>query len=158
MIDELCLNDTLLASAQEVFNTMISGNIEFCKNEQDIEGDSFLGSITFKGSLEGCLTICCGVSCAKTIALKMLAMEPCEELSEEEIGDALGEVTNMVMGSVKSRLQNSTSNIAVSIPTVVTGQKLQNSLGEGTTKTCVKVKLENEYIAELSMLYKEASE
>jgi chemotaxis protein CheX len=157
MIDELCLNDTLLASAQEVFNTMISGNIEFCKNEQDIEGDSFLGSITFKGNLEGCLTICASAPCAKTVALKMLAMEPCEKLSEEEICDALGEVTNMVMGSVKSRLQNTTSNIAVSIPTVVTGRKLQNSLGEGTIKTCVKVKLENEYIAELSMLYREAS-
>ena len=157
MIDELCLNDTLLASAQEVFNTMISGNIKFCKTEQDIEGDSFLGSITFKGSLEGCLTICASVPCAKTIALKMLAMEPCEKLSEEEICDALGEVTKMVMGSVKSRVQKTTGKIEVSIPTVVTGRKLQNSLGEGTTKTLVGAKLENEYIAELSMLYRETS-
>ncbi|MCP4263236.1 MAG: chemotaxis protein CheX [Planctomycetes bacterium] len=156
MIDELCLNDTLLVSSQEVFNSMISENIEFCENDQNIEGDTFLGSITFKGTLEGCLTICCSVSCAKTIALKMLAMELSEELSEEEICDALGEVTNMVMGNVQSRLQNTISNMAVSIPTVVTGQKLQNSLGEGTTRTLVKVKLENEYIAELSMLYREA--
>ena len=158
MIDELCLNDTLLKSAQEVFNSMISENIEFCENEQDIESDSFLGSITFKGSLEGCLTICASLPCAKTIALKMLAMEPCEKLSEEEICDALGEITNMVMGSVKSRLQNTTNNMAVSIPTVVTGLKLQNSLGEGANKTSVKVRLESEYIAELSMLYKEASQ
>ena len=156
MIDELCLNDTLLVSSQEVFNSMISENIEFCENEQGIKGDSFLGSITFKGNLEGCLAICCSVPCAKTIALKMLAMEPSEKLSEEEICDALGEVTNMVMGNVKSRLQNTISNMAVSIPTVVTGQKLQNSLGEGATKTLVKVKLENEYIAELSILYREA--
>ena len=158
MIDELCLNDTLIESAREIFSSMISENIEFCENEQDIEGDSFLGSITFKGSLEGCLTICSNLPCAKTIALKMLAMEPCEKLSEEEICDSLGEVTNMVMGSVKSRLQNTTNNIVVSIPTVVTGLKLQSSLGEGTNKTSVKVRLENEYIAELSMLYKEASQ
>ena len=156
MIDELCLNETLLISSKEVFNSMISENIEFCENEQDIGGDTFLGSITFKGTLEGCLTICCNGSCAKTIALKMLAMELSEKLNEEEVCDALGEVTNMIMSNIKSRLQNTINNLAVSIPTVVTGQKLQNSLGEGATRTLVKVKLENKYIAELSMLYREA--
>jgi chemotaxis protein CheX len=158
MIDEICLNDALLEGAQEVFNTMISGNIESCESDQDIEGDSLLGSITFKGRLEGCLAICCSVPCAKTIALNMLAMEPSEELSDEEICDALGEVTNMVMGGVKSRIRNAASDISVSIPTVVRGRMLQNSLGEGATKTLVKVKFENEYIAELSMLYRESSE
>ena len=158
MIDEVCLNDALLASAEEVFKTMISANIESCENDQNIEGDAFLGSITFRGSLEGCLTICCCVPCAKTIALNMLAMDPSEELSNEEICDALGEVTNMIMGSVKARLQNSKNNIAVSIPTVVSGRELQNSLGEGAIRTLVKVKVENEFIAELSMLYRESSE
>ena len=77
---------------------------------------------------------------------------------DDTVTDMVGEITNMVMGSLKSRLQNSTNNIAVSIPTVVTGLKLQSSLGEGTNKTLVKVRLENEYIAELSILYKEASQ
>lgn len=158
MIDEACLNDTLLASAEEVFKTMISANIESCGKDQIIEGDSFLGSITFKGSIEGCLAICCCVPCAKTIALNMLAMNPDEELSEEEICDALGEVANMIMGSVKARLQNTEKNIAVSIPTVVRGRELQNSLGEGTIRTLIKVKFQNEYIAEISMLYRESSE
>ena len=157
MIDEVCLNDALLEGAQEVFNTMISGNIESCESDQDIEGDSLLSSITFNGDLEGCLAICCSAPCAKTIAVNMLAMDPSEELSEEEICDALGEVTNMVMGSVKSRIQNVASNISVSIPTVVSGRDLQNSLGEGAIRTLIKVKFENEYIAELSMLYRESS-
>ena len=154
MIDELCLNDTLLVSAQEVFNSMISGNIEFCKNEQDFEGESLLSSITFNGNLEGCLTIRCSVTCAKTIALRMLAMDPSEQLSIEEICDSLGEVTNMVMDRLTSRLQKSSNNITVSIPTVVTGQKLQNNLGERTNKTSVNIKLDNKYFAELSMLYR----
>lgn len=158
MIDEICLKDALLEGAQEVFNTMISVNIESCESDKDIKGDSLLGSITFKGGLEGCLAICCCLPCAKTIALNMLAMDPSEELSEEEICDTLGEVTNMIMGSVKARLQNAASDILVSIPTVVSGRGLQNSLGEGATRALVKVKFENEYIAELSMLYRESSE
>ena len=158
MIEQICLNNALLKGAQEVFTTMISRNIEYCDSCQEIEGDSFLGSITFNGSMEGCLAICCSELCAKTIAAKMLAMDSSEDLSEEEICDAFGEVTNMIMGSVKARLQNTTGEISVSIPTVVRGRELQNSLGEGAHKTLIKVKFENEYLSELSILYRENSE
>lgn len=157
MIDEVCLNDALLEGAEEVFSTMISGNIESCETDQEIEGDSLLGSITFNGGLEGCLAICCSLPCAKTIAVNMLAMDPSEELSKAEICDVLSEVTNMVMGSVKPRIQNVASGISVSIPTVVSGRYLQNNLGEGAIRTLIKVKFENVYIAELSMLYRESS-
>ena len=158
MIEQVCINTALLEGAQEVFTTMISGNVEPCDSHQAIEGDSFLGSITFKGGLEGCLAMCCGDDCAKTIAAKMLAMDSSEELSEEEICDAFGEVTNMIMGSVKARLQDTTGEISISIPTVVRGRELQNSLGEGAHKTLIKVIFENEYLSELSILYRENSE
>ncbi len=62
------------------------------------------------------------------------------------------------MDSVKARLQNVENNIAVSIPTVVSGRELENSLGEGAIRALVKVKFENQYITELSMLYRERSE
>ncbi|MCP4613038.1 MAG: chemotaxis protein CheX [Planctomycetes bacterium] len=158
MIDEICLNDTLLAGAKEIFETMIFVNFEESSDEDTIEGDSLLGSITFKGGMEGCFAICCSVPCAKTIALNMLAMDPSEELSEAEISDAIGEVTNMIMGSVKSRILDTVGNMEVSIPVVTSGQGLENSLGEGAIKSSVKVKLDNNYIAEMSMLYREGSE
>ncbi len=159
MIDEICLNEALLGGAKEIFETMIFVNLEeSSESEEIIEGDSLLGSITFKGGIEGCFAICCSVPCAKTIALSMLAMDPSEELSEAEISDAIGEVTNMVMGGIKSRILDTVGNIEVSIPMVTSGQGLQNSLGEGAIKALVKVKFEDEYIAELSMLYRESSE
>jgi chemotaxis protein CheX len=159
MIDEICLNEALLGGAKEIFETMIFVNLEeSSESEEIIEGDSLLGSITFKGGIEGCLAICCNMSCAKTIALNMLAMDPSDELSEAEISDAIGEVTNMVMGGVKSRILGAVGNLEVSIPMVTSGQGLQNSLGEGAIKALVKVKFENEYIAEMSILYRESSE
>ena len=159
MIDEICLNEILLDSAKEIFETMISVNIEESHETEKItEGDSLLGSITFKGRIEGCFAICCSVPCAKTIALSMLAMDPSEELSEVEISDAIGEVTNMVMGGIKSRILEAVGKVEISIPMVTRGQGLQNSLGEGAIKTLVRVKFDNECVAELSMLYRESSE
>ncbi len=159
MIDELCLNDALLAGAKEIFETMIFMDLEESTDpEQKMEEDTLLGSITFTGTLEGCLTICCSSSCAKTIALNMLGMDSTEEINGEDINDAIGEVTNLVMGSVKSRLADSVGNLEVSIPTVVRGRKLENSLGDGANKVLVKVNIEDEFAAELSLLYRENPE
>lgn len=157
MVDEVCITDALLAGAKEVFETMVFMDIdESTEPDQILEGDTLLGSITFQGDLEGCLTICCGRSCAKTIAANMLGMELSEEISEPEICDAIGEIVNMIMGAVKARIQDNIGTIQVSIPTVVTGQGLQNTLGDKAYKVLVKATFEDEYIAELSVLYREA--
>ena len=155
MIDEICLTDTVLAAVEEVFNTMIFMDVkDSSEQKRTIEGDTILGLITFKGDLEGCLGIYCSLSCAKTITLNMLGMEPTEELDKAEVCDAIGEVANMVMGSVKTRLQETIANIDVSIPTVINGQKLDNSLRDGTNEASVKLDIADEYSAEFSLQYR----
>jgi len=158
MIDQVALNDVLLAGAKEIFETMVFVSLEESSEPgQEIEGDALLGSITFKGGIEGCLAICCSVPCAKTIATNMLGMDISEEIGKEEICDAIGEVTNMIMGSVKSRILEDIGNLEVSIPLVVSGRELENNLGDGANKTLVKVSVEDEYTAELVLLYRKAS-
>jgi len=157
MVDDICISDVLLAGAKEVFETMVFMDIaEVPEPDRKIEDDAMLGSITFKidfeGNMQGCLTICCSMSCATTIAANMLGMEPTEEISEAEVRDAIGEVTNMVMGSVKTRVQDKVGNLQVSIPTVVSGRDLEYSLGDGASKVSVIVSLEDEYIADISLL------
>lgn len=158
MIDEICFSAALLEGAKEVFETMIFMDLEETSEPgQQIEGDSFLGSITFTNSIEGCLAIRCSVPCAKTIAANMLGVDTPEEITEEEVCDALGEVTNMVMGSVKSRLQTDGGELLVSIPTVTRGQNLASSVGNRTSKILVKVNTEDEDIIEFSFLYRESA-
>jgi chemotaxis protein CheX len=158
MVDEVCLSEALLSGAKEVFETMIFMDLEGTSEPAEkIEGDALLGTITFTGNVEGCLAICCHMPCAKVIAANMLGMEPTEEIGKDEISDAVGEVANMVMGSVKSRVQDKTGNLEVSVPSVVSGWELNNSLGEGASKISVRVNIEDEYIAELSLLYRESS-
>jgi len=50
----------------------------------------------------------------------MLGLET-EEVSPEEVRDAIGEVTNMIAGHVKSRLQGG-DEVAISLPSVIAGK------------------------------------
>jgi chemotaxis protein CheX len=154
MIDQVCLSDTLLQAAQEVFSSMIFMDIEPLPQPTTLGNETLLSSITFKGDIEGCLTICCELACAKTIAGNMLGIESTDGMGEQEWVDAMGEVANMVMGSVKSRLQESTPNIEVSIPSVVSGREIKANLGDRMARTVVRVQVGGQYPAEMCILHR----
>jgi CheY-specific phosphatase CheX len=156
MLDLLNLHDTVIDAAREVFETMVFMDVE--TNQEVcpvIDGQSLLGSITFKGSLEGCLVVRVSQSCAESIAKNMLGIESQESLALEESCDAIGEVTNMVMGSIKTRLQNLYPAIEVSIPTVITGYELKNILGDKAVKKEVCVWLDEKEPVQFSFMYRE---
>lgn len=155
MIDQVCLNDVLMGSAKEIFETMIFMDLlESDDPNQQIEGESVLGSITFKGDMEGCLAICCSKDCAQTITMNMLGVDSVDEITDEDTSDAVGEVCNMMMGCIKKRLHDTYRSIELSIPLVINGRQLKNNLGEGTQRVIEKVVIEDEYPAELSLLYR----
>ena len=158
MIELVSLNETLLESAKEIFETMVYMDLaEATEPDQNIEDWALLGTITFKGGIKGCLAFCCSVPCAQAIAINMLGIDTTEEIAEEDTCDAIGEIANMVMGSVKKRLTEQVGNLEVSIPSVVSGRELRNNLGERAQKTAIKINIEDEYVAELSLLYQENS-
>ena len=154
MITEICFEDVLLESAQDVFETMIFMSVEKCPDCVTVEGDSLLGSITFTGSIEGCMAICCDLDCAKTIACNMLAMEGDDSISGNEIRDAIGEIANMLLGSIKANLiKKNVGNLDVSIPCVVSGKELTSSLGEGAVEITMPIYID-ESVAELTLQYR----
>ncbi len=157
MVTTTCLRDSVLDGAKEVFETMIFMALEEVTDPTpEMEDVTLLGTITFKGSLEGCLGICCGMSCARTIAANMLGMDPSEEIGKDDINDAVGEVANMVMGAVKSRIQDEVGVVEVSIPSVVKGMELTSSLGERATELVINGNLEEEHNVRFSLLYRES--
>lgn len=156
MIEQAILTDTLLQGAKEVFETMVFMDLEeSSESDPCIDDCALLGSITFKGNLEGSLGICCSVSCAQVIAMNMLGIDAIDKISEEETCDAMGEVTNMVMGCFKSHVTDAVGNLEISVPTVVRGHELKNKLVGETSKALVRVNIADEYIAELSLLYRD---
>jgi chemotaxis protein CheX len=159
MIAQDCLSEAMIAGSREVFEKMIFMQIESCSDTASkIEGDALLSSISFRNGMDGCLGICCNKDCAHAIAINMLAMSPDDKISDDEIKDALGEVANMVMGTIKTAIQSDLQHLQVSIPVVVTGRDLQNSLGEGTERISVTVTTSENHSIELTLLYRESRE
>jgi CheY-specific phosphatase CheX len=158
MIEQLCLDEKLLESAEEIFETMIFMDLDKAEDQDSTIDDlTVLGSITFKGAMEGCLCIYCSDSCTRAITMNMLGLETSEDISNDDISDAVGEVCNMVMGCLKKRLIDSVGNLDLSIPTVVNGTDITSSVLDNAKKTSVNINID-EYTAELSLLYRENQE
>ena len=155
MVVQECFADALLEGAQEVFETMMFMTVERCSEAESIDGEAILGSITFTGDIEGCVSICCSEHCAKTIAVNMLALEPDEEVSKDDTMDAMGEVANMVMGAVKTRVADSVGDLQVSIPSVVSGSALTSSMGDDAQEIEIMTFIDEE-AARFNLLYRES--
>jgi chemotaxis protein CheX len=115
---------------------------------------AFLASITFCGDLQGCLSFHCDSPCARGIAAGMLCAGTGADLGDGDIIDALGEIANMVMGGVKTRIQDEIKNIEISIPSVIQGRELRGRVGEGTTHIGIPVTIGQQNPAQLSLLYR----
>lgn len=155
MVTTVSLEDVMLDAAKEVFASMVSMPMERLTDPtSQNEEETYLATITFTGDLEGCFGISCNCTCARAVAAGMLCMDDGSALSDSEIIDAIGEVANMVMGGVKTRVQHEVTNIEISIPSVVHGRQLRNRLGEGMSRMAVPVTIGQEYRGELSLVHR----
>lgn len=156
MLETLSLDHVVIDAAKEVFGTMIFMDLEASEcTPQPIEGKALISTISFKGGIEGCLAINLSDCCARAIAANMLGLDSAEALSVSEICDAVGEVANMTMGSIKTRLQATINDIQVSIPTVITGQQLNSSNGEHFSRISCHAMLDTQYPIVFTLLYRQ---
>lgn len=90
---------------------------------------SITGMVGFAGMYSGVISIHCPVSLALKITSNMLGME-CEEVNED-LNDAIGEISNMLGGGVKQVLTKGGLDVKLSIPTVISGEDYTvNSLSD----------------------------
>ncbi len=125
------LSEHLWQSVLEAFETMIPLPIQRADDPDPAPYDGLLwaGSITFTGDLRGCLTLLCSAGCGKKMARAMLMLEESEPVDEAELKDALGEIVNLAIGGLKSRLLAEGCALDISIPTVTRGRGLRPALG-----------------------------
>lgn len=157
MVGQECFTEALLEGASKVFETMIYMTVEECNdNYEGIDGPALLASITFEGEYEGCLGICCSMDCAREITANMRGNYTADELSDEQVTDAMGEVANMVLGAVKANVADAVGDLHVSIPTVTTGSEIDHKLGADVEEVSITVSIDD-FMAILTLLYKEHS-
>jgi chemotaxis protein CheX len=110
----------ILEISQEIWESLLGREIE----PSDETGNAFAdckrtvtGFVNIGGAWEGTILLEVSDVLSKRFSADMLGISP-EEVSEQDVADALGELTNMVGGNIKSLLP-APSNL--SIPSVADG-------------------------------------
>jgi chemotaxis protein CheX len=127
----MSLNDFIVRSinqsAIEVFSTMLG--VELAQGTTNQEGQtpevncevvSFIG---LAGPWAGAGSLSCSAALACRVCANMLMMEA--PVVNEDVLDAVAELTNMIIGNVKTQLESQLGPLGLSIPTVVYGRNFK---------------------------------
>jgi chemotaxis protein CheX len=133
-IDQQVLARVVQASAADVFSTMLGLSISpgehYLEKMPPSPADGVVSLIGLAGQWAGTGCISCSGQVACTLASKML-MLPFDAVGEDVL-DVVAELTNMVIGNVKTGLEEFLGPMGLSIPTVVYGKNFAaRSAGEG---------------------------
>jgi chemotaxis protein CheX len=123
--------ESLIRSAGEVFSTMLAS--ELSGGEVSIVGtpdgtdpdlnDGVVSFIGIAGSWAGTGSLTCSAAVACRVCAAMLMTEA--TAVNEDVLDAVAELTNMIIGSVKTDLEAELGPLGLSIPTVVFGRNFK---------------------------------
>lgn len=111
-------NQALFDSAAEVLETMFFTSLSEDAVSSPLGEDSMSAILSFRGSPSGRFGIRVSPLTARRIAASFLAQEE-EELTETQTGEVIGELANMLCGSVLSRLEKD-SRFELSHPEIAT--------------------------------------
>jgi chemotaxis protein CheX len=112
----------LIASTQEVFVTMVFRELS---SRTPIQGEALrpqsnvVGTVAFAGGRCGIVAFYSTTETARKIAGAMLGI-PAAQINGE-MPDAIGEITNMIAGTFRTKMAASGQPWAISIPTVTIG-------------------------------------
>lgn len=121
MVNELA--DLLRSAVPEVFSTMLSMEAEY--QPADIPLPEFdaqvAGAVGFTGKLDGVVYLFATLDFARMLTSRLLGLSEADVDNDEMVNDAVGELTNMVVGHMKSRMCDRGAACVITIPSVVRG-------------------------------------
>ena len=123
--------ESLIRSAGEVFSTMLGselsgGEVTIVGTPEGTDSESNDGVVSFigiAGSWAGTGSLSCSAAVACRVCAAMLMTEAAAV--NEDVLDAVAELTNMIIGSVKPDLEAELGPLGLSIPTVVFGRNFK---------------------------------
>ena len=116
------IGKALIEGTQEVFQTMLMSSVEHQGHiPSKVEKiDSHLTSVLgLGGDIKAMVGVHCTDEAAKSITSLMLGMEVAE--LDEDVKDAVGEVSNMIAGHLKILFAELDKDVQLSIPTAIIG-------------------------------------
>lgn len=121
-IETLDLNSAVTGVFESMLALPIAAADEFA--EADTESASVTGVISISGDWNGAVIVTVPQALAREIAAAMFALDS-DALTEAEVQDAVGELSNMVGGATKTMIGGSCS---ISLPSVTEGLRYRVSI------------------------------
>jgi len=105
MIREMFASDEqIVGITQDVWSSFVGTVIGSAAEEVALDAvDVTVGCVAVTGDWKGCVLLACPEQLARNAASAMFDL-PAERLTDDEVADALGELTNMIAGNIKSLL------------------------------------------------------
>lgn len=117
-----------LSSTKNVLETMCQMRVK--ANKPSLKKDTYsYGSITgiigmASSTICGCMVLSFSESCILKIVANMLYEEPKSKI-DDDIVDAVGELTNMICGGAKAQLAKLNHKFDLATPTMITGKGIE---------------------------------
>ncbi|MEK7678446.1 MAG: chemotaxis protein CheX [Verrucomicrobiota bacterium] len=121
MIEDL--DHLVEVAVKEVFGTMLNFHVvRDLSGAAPLNGEAHVaGSVGFTGRAIGVIYIYAATTFARQITGVLLGLNEKEVAGDEMVNDAIGEITNMVVGHLKSRLSDRGIPCVLTIPSIVRG-------------------------------------
>ncbi len=140
------LAEAMRAATNDVFSTMLNleltpGDV-FIEKERSVPASGVVSLIGLAGTWVGSGSLWCTAQFACKIASQLLQTEYLA--MDEDVLDAVAEVTNMIIGNVKTGLEERLGAMGLSTPTVIYGRNFQTRSAGNQEWTVVPFQVDGE--------------
>jgi chemotaxis protein CheX len=124
MLDQGLVEQAIRAATEEVFATMLGAAIDFTEGAKTDPESGLMALVGLTGNWSGAGTLSCSPALGNWAASTMFMSEPQADpcAINDEVLDAVAELTNMVVGNIKNTLESRLGPMAISIPSVIYGR------------------------------------
>lgn len=124
MLDQDSIVRAIRAATEEVFLTMLDASIECDETAKSDPDSGLMALVGLTGTWSGAGTVACSPTMGNRIASVMFMSELSTDPNaiNDEVLDAVAELTNMVVGNIKNILEHHIGPMAISIPSVIYGR------------------------------------
>ena len=121
------LDELVTAAVTGLFSTMLHMQMAPVPVEPSVVNGEprVAGAVAFIGRLTGVVYVHTTAAFARRLTATLLHLEDAEVQAEEMINDAMGEIANMLVGQMKSRLSDGGIHCVLTIPSVVRGSQFR---------------------------------
>ena len=155
------IKDLVKETTEEIFKSMayMEGKAEYHDGPPAIPERHLTALVGFSGANMGLAAINCTREFAKKIGTSMLMMSA-DQLSDEDVRDALGEIANMIAGRFKSQLalkmDLSGQVFEQSVPSVIEGMDYETHAVTDAPTYCIRFEDKDSDVFFVELALKEA--